>query len=90
MKTVRYGDWRVLPKRELSVDGRVYPVCTFANPTPGRFLVTRRAEGWLLTPVTFTEDGHGRCWPNGEFILLINAPEEVNDAMALILDTRDS
>lgn len=89
MNTLKYGEWAFENETRdgpCILIGYIYiPVCSFAHPIVGKYLISRRTEGWQLAPVIYDRSGHGRMVVGMQFTLLTNSPDLVNDEIALAL-----
>lgn len=71
------------------------PICTEANPREFAFYISRRTDGWQLAPAYAKVEN--RTWVSStsayhqlvpmEFVILIGAPEHLDEEMVKILET---
>lgn len=87
MNYVRYGAW-CFRDCCVVIYGTAFPVCSFSNPIAGRYLLSRKTEGWQLAPVIYQNDGYGRKVKDMPFYTLTYSPEavdaEINRALTAI------
>ncbi len=68
--------------------GIYVPVCSFANPIAGKYLLSRRTEGWQLAPVVYDKSGHGKTVRDMPFYLLVCASDELNERIEKDLEKK--